>query len=58
MIAHYQLIHGTFLGDHVPTKEDLNRVKNEFKLPKALQFQTGKTALKFNYEFYINELKN
>lgn len=58
MIAHYQLIHGTFLGDHVPTKEDINKVKNEFKLPSALQFQSGKTALVCLYEICIKELKN
>lgn len=58
MIAHYQLIHGTFLGDHVPKKEDINKVKNEFKLPSALQFQTGKTSLVCLYEICINELKN
>jgi len=53
-----QLIHGLVLGDTMPSARDKDRVRNEFALPERLQFVTGATALKFDYEYRLeNEIE-
>ena len=52
---HRQFLHSLVLGDKVPCIKDKQKIANEFKLPKHLQFNTARGGLKFTYQF---ELEN